>query len=215
MGLSLACLPTKKLLELALKSGTAPTLPALQSQLQPPLDPTTRLPVTLPAANVPASALKAPKYGLETVAPHLVEPGTSLSQQLAELEAWSRAPLRLDRPTEFKPMLQERSWAVVDYSIKQYLGFLYTHHRPIVSLSLGLYSELFGPGFMRFLGFLKARKVHGGTFTQHCQVAERVLQWLRLGRGWWLRGLGQGLRALFAHHLLGKKRVEHRHWAKV
>lgn len=151
----------------------------MQGLLQPPLDPISQLPITLPAANVPMSGLKSPTYGLSSVAAELLEPGSTLAVELVELEAWSRAPLRLDRPTHYKPMLQQRSWAVVYYSALGFLGFMYTYCRQASPVTLALYRDHFGPGFMRFMSFLRARRCHGGTFCQHCQAAERVLYWLR------------------------------------
>jgi len=135
--------------------------------------------VSLPAANVPRSALKEARYGLETVAPQLCGPGSQIFLQLAELEEWTRAPLRLDRPDEYKPLLQQAAWDLVAYHVKQYLGFMHSYHTVPGRLSLVDYREHFGDGFMRFISFLKARGCHGGTFIQHCTTAARVLHWLR------------------------------------
>lgn len=135
--------------------------------------------MSLPAANVSRSALKETRYGLDTVAPHLCGPGSQIFQQLAEMEEWTRAPLRLDRPEEYKPLLQQAAWDLVTTHIKQYLGFLHSHHPLAGRLSLVDYREHFGDGYMRFMSFLRARGCHGATFIQHCTTAGRVLHWLR------------------------------------
>lgn len=97
--------------------GVAPRQPPREPSPPPPPPPANRqlalapIPPTLPPLSPAAvELLQAKRYGLTTVAPALLEPGTPLAVQLTSLHTWLTAGFRADRPSELALSPNAKSW---------------------------------------------------------------------------------------------------------
>lgn len=135
-----------------------------------------RLPVGIPDITFEPSQLLTRSYGLPREArllPRLVK------EELICYEAWSRAPVRLDRGGPYAAGVQSETWDTEADCIHQYLGFLVmTVDMELAEVTMGAYADPYL--LVTFIAFLLARKLTAGSIQKHCVVARKVITWLKI-----------------------------------
>jgi hypothetical protein len=131
-------------------------------------------PATLPPAPWSQEEVQVRQYGLTTLQSARGEVLDSVMAWLQQLEAWSCAPLRFDRPREIS-MLAASSWAGNKGEILRFMGFIHLH-KGVQEPKLHHYLN----GFLlaEFISFLQARDLQPQQLADAVHQAERVVAFL-------------------------------------
>lgn len=136
-----------------------PSLPTPAPRLQ--------LPTTLPAVDPSVLGRTKQRYGLKSVAPHLLHE-FPLKGQLQALRDWLTGGVRMNRPARLQlASSNSHTWASVEKDVTLFLGYAFTNHEQ-APVELQAYRDAFTTAFVPFLSFLDARKIEGGTMQGAC-----------------------------------------------